>query len=204
MKEAPNLDFLRAVAVLSVFCGHLAWRAGVQSNVLVNLAYLGVILFFVHTALVLMFSLERLSGDGPKRLVARFYIRRAFRIYPLSAVTVLTVFAFRTSRGVHWRHPVKLLVSNLLLTQNIVHAGLISDPLWSLPFEVQMYLLLPFVFFLLRLPPLARLGIAGLIYAIALSLARVLPITRYFPCFLDGVVAYVLWPIAARRFKWLG
>ena len=65
-----------------------------------------------------------------------------------------------------------------------------------------MYLLLPFLFLLLRLPQLPRLGVAGLLYVIGLILSKVLPIARYFPCFLGGVVAYVLLPVVAPRFRW--
>jgi peptidoglycan/LPS O-acetylase OafA/YrhL len=55
---------------------------------------LGVLLFFIHTSLVLMMSLARLEkSEGG--LAARFYIRRAFRIYPLAIVAVLSVVALQ-------------------------------------------------------------------------------------------------------------
>jgi peptidoglycan/LPS O-acetylase OafA/YrhL len=80
---------VRSVAVLAVlvthvlqvtagckFDGHLAY--GIETY---SLGTAGVLLFFVHTALVLMQSLER---TGTTRsgwpLIRFFYIRRAFRI----------------------------------------------------------------------------------------------------------------------------
>ena len=44
--DDPNLDLIRAVAVLSVFVGHLIGQSAW------HLAQMGVIIFFVHTSLV--------------------------------------------------------------------------------------------------------------------------------------------------------
>ena len=206
MKDSPNLDFLRAVAVLAVFGGHLAWRIGFHSEFLLNLSHLGVVIFFVHTALVLMFSLERLSADGEGNVIKRFYVRRAFRIYPLATVCVLTVFAIETLQGrLPAERAVKILISNLLLIQNITQARSLPSPLWSLPFEVQMYLLLPLVFLAVRhLSPLRGAGIAaiGIAYILALALSRKVLLVQYFPCFLAGVVAYVTWRTVRARIAW--
>src|SRR5918996_4625319 len=91
-QESANLDMLRSVAVLLVFGSHLLVAFGLpwQGTVIGDLGHLGVMAFFVHTSLVLMMSLARLQ-EGPGSIVGRFYIRRAFRIYPLAIVTVLTV-----------------------------------------------------------------------------------------------------------------
>ena len=90
VSEAPrsedrNLDVLRAIAVLFVFVGHLFdfWFGGaaVLGDWLHGMTRMGVILFFVHTSLVLMRSLERLAPGNP-HFMREFYIRRIFRIYP--------------------------------------------------------------------------------------------------------------------------
>src|ERR1017187_9066946 len=52
----------------------------------------GVLLFFVHTSLVLMYSMRRSHLTG-FALVKDFYIRRFFRIYPLSILAVLMAVA---------------------------------------------------------------------------------------------------------------
>ena len=85
LHESTNLDFLRAVAVLLVFCSHLydiSTGKGAEWTFVWHLGQLGVLMFFVHTCLVLMCSLERSSVQG-WRMFASFYIRRAFRLYPL-------------------------------------------------------------------------------------------------------------------------
>ncbi len=57
-----NLDFVRAVAVLMVVCSRLVWFFGnvhlsfLQPSVL---GKLGVIIFFVHSGIVNMTSIER-------------------------------------------------------------------------------------------------------------------------------------------------
>jgi peptidoglycan/LPS O-acetylase OafA/YrhL len=199
----PNLDILRSVAVLAVFLTHtLQVTAGRKAGEhfaygveTFSLGHAGVLLFFVHTSLVLMQSLER---TGTKLigwpLIRNFYIRRAFRIYPLSVCLVLLSIVFSippnalnvTYRwfGVDW------MSSNILLIQNLTSFRPVSSPLWSLPYEVQMCLALPIIFLLLRAPG----GSAGLplIYVTGSLLSLFCPLFRYFPCFLAGVVAYKL------------
>src|SRR5580704_7033323 len=91
-----NLNILRSIAVLAVFVSH-ALQVMARCRLGEGRAYgvdtfalgrVGVLLFFVHTSLVLMQSLERTKlGGWP--LMRHFYIRRAFRIYPLSVCLVL-------------------------------------------------------------------------------------------------------------------
>src|SRR5512147_3059239 len=86
--ESSNLNLLRAVAVLAVFIAH-SLTLRIDSPRLWNLGHLGVLLFFVHTSLVLMLSLQRQDRGGADRRGLRFMVRRAFRIYPLSMAAVL-------------------------------------------------------------------------------------------------------------------
>src|SRR5690242_10083259 len=101
--QDSNLDVLRSVAVLSVFLTH-ALQVMAGNTFGDHLAYgmdtyslgrIGVLIFFVHTSLVLMESLERTATKlcgWP--LIRYFYIRRAFRIYPLSIFLILLAMAF--------------------------------------------------------------------------------------------------------------
>ncbi|MCU1234138.1 MAG: acyltransferase 3 [Candidatus Solibacter sp.] len=213
--QDPNLDVLRSVAVLAVLVTHaLQVIAGCKPGE--HLAYgvetyslgrIGVLLFFVHTSIVLMRSLERtrtnLSGLA---LVRHFYVRRAFRIYPLSICLILLSITFSIPanalnvpyewQGARWA------LANLLLIQNIAGVGQVADPLWSLPYEVQMYLVLPIVFLLVRTPRgTVRLG---LIFAGGSALSLLHPLFRFVPCFLAGVVAYKLLATVRPRFPaWL-
>lgn len=118
LHESANLDFLRAVAVLLVAITHLYGiytGNGVKWDFIWHIGQLGVLMFFVHTCLVLMWSLERSGLDG-WRVFAPFYVRRALRLYPFSAVCVLIVYCI----DARWS-PVNLW-PNLTLTQNLFFA----------------------------------------------------------------------------------
>lgn len=188
------------MAVLLVFTGHLMLTAGIRG--LGDVGHFGVLLFFVHTSLVLMLSMERMSLTGGE-LYSAFLIRRFFRIYPLSVLAVLSALAFHFPSapwvsgyvGTGWREN----LSNILLIQNITHSGSVLAVLWSLPFEIQMYLVLPLLFTFLRRSELLRPALltwaAGIAIASLEYLARSggdtdFILTRYVPCFLAGVVAW--------------
>jgi peptidoglycan/LPS O-acetylase OafA/YrhL len=203
--DSGNLDYLRATAVCCVLVQHLVHTFYPQGHSALfdvrTVARLGVLLFFVHTALVLMMSLERVPG------ARQFYIRRAFRIYPLATICTLAMA---------WLFPIsqmtpRVLVSNVFLVQNLTRDPSILPLTWSLPFELQMYLVLPVLSILLQRTdrPLR------LIFAIITCDAVLFEVLNHFtpqyfftslfefvPCFLGGVLAFSLqrqtkpsWPL---------
>lgn len=216
-QQSRNLDLLRALAVCLVFGAHLAvyltktpdprdgipqtfWQAQID-----DIGRIGVLLFFVHTALVLLFSLDR---SGP-RMISSFYIRRFFRIYPLSAACILLALALREpfmpAATFAWPN-FRDVVANLLLIQNLTYSKDVISVLWTLPREVQMYLMLPFVYLILR-----RFGSAPLVLVMWCGFFAAVPYAQVLscvPCFFGGVLAYQLskektfripafwWPVA--------
>jgi peptidoglycan/LPS O-acetylase OafA/YrhL len=195
-QDSANLDLLRALAVLIVLGGHLWYSLGPQILEVWALAHLGVIAFFVHTTLVLMMSLERLHSDGRALVTLRFYLRRFFRVYPLAIVTVVVVVAAAIP-AVPWvpysDHSWIRVLANIALIQNLkVDAVSVLAVLWSLPYEVQMYGLLPFVYLAVKtyaLKGAMLLSVAGVGLA---SIPEIRLVTQYFPCFLSGVLAYAI------------
>jgi peptidoglycan/LPS O-acetylase OafA/YrhL len=213
--DLPNLDLLRSVAVGLVFIGHMMNSMNIRG--LGDLAHFGVLIFFVHTALVLMLSMERLGLSGGK-LYESFAVRRIFRIYPLSILGVLFVVAFHVP-SVPWAEGTAIarfawpgwqgLLSNILLTQNITQSASVICVLWSLPFEVQMYGFLPFLYMLVRRFPALRttslIWVGGVIlatleYAVRSSTDPEFLLFRYAPCFLAGVIAWRLMTIRRHQF----
>ena len=202
--DSANLDLLRSFAVLCVLVFHLLLFFG-RGRVPLGMGAIGhwgVLVFFVHTSIVLMASLERQArrGDG-RALFVEFLVRRAFRILPLSCLVVLVIAALRLPVG-HLRagHFVAVsfapldVLQNLVLVQNVGGAESLEAPLWSLPYEVQMYLVLPALFWLvlrLRRP----YQVLGLWAVVTLAAAwrhhgSEVDLLDYAPCFLAGVVAY--------------
>ena len=197
--DLPNLDLLRTIAVLLVLLNHLTRHYHIDR--FDNLGIFGVLLFFVHTSLVLTSSMQR-SHLAAKELIKDFYIRRMFRIYPLSILAVLTAVALHLhadGRGlsIGLRPGPRELISNLLLVQNLTGNASVIGPLWSLPYEIQMYVFLPFLF-LWRRRTVASLLILWLIagplghFPEAYPSLRWLSLLIYVPNFLPGVIAATL------------
>ncbi len=199
MRDSANLDFLRATAVTCVYVNHLSWAAGFGNPG--SLGRFGVIVFFVHTSLVLMLSLERLEQKGVRRpgmLAAVFGIRRFFRIYPLSIFCVLfaPVFLIPASPLISYKWPgAGGFLSNLALAQPLTNSPNVYNVLWSLPLEVEMYCLLPFLYLAVRSSRYRSLAIWLAAAIAAVILPRIslrLIVFSFAPCFTAGIVAYDL------------
>jgi peptidoglycan/LPS O-acetylase OafA/YrhL len=206
---SANLDFLRAFAVVLVVTQHICRRLQIYRVNWIStssLGYFGVLIFFVHTSLVLMYSLERSPLTGWP-LLWRFYLRRMFRIYPLSIVIIFAALALHLDSDINGvaglsrgEVPGKLsIVAQLFLVQNLVYVKSTVNVLWSLPFELQMYVFLPFLFLWVRgrrmFWPSMGIWVMSLVPALVqprFSILSRLSILIFVPSFLPGVVAYTL------------
>jgi peptidoglycan/LPS O-acetylase OafA/YrhL len=152
MNEKPNLDLLRTVAVTFVVIAHTCAAMNISQwgrFPILDIAPFGVYLFFVHTCLVLMWSMQR----RPNTL--DFYVRRAFRLYPLAIAAVLLAAVTHAPvafimDGKFTAFPVTLynvVMESLLVNGLLGHAQLILGPVWTLSPEMFMYILLPALFF---------------------------------------------------------
>jgi len=209
MMESRNLDFLRSVAVLLVLVDHLFMAAGLADRfpVVWDMGRLGVLMFFVHTSLVLMFSLERSERGDTGSLFRGFYIRRAFRIYPLSIICVLLACIFampQTPGAAPAARSASQILANLLLVQNVAGRPNVISPLWSLPLEIQMYFVLPFLYLVAKrygTTAILKIGCAAALiglpfdWAVSMHVVRGLDrldILYFAPCFIAGVMSYRL------------
>jgi peptidoglycan/LPS O-acetylase OafA/YrhL len=224
---SANLDLLRTIAVVLVLLQHLFFKLPFHWMQFVagqSPGLFGVLLFFVHTSLVLMFSMQRSRLKGPA-LFKNFYVRRIFRIYPLALIAVLAVMLLHLDSDVNGVHGLvyhrvpltaRTVVGESLLVQNVV--GIKSNPnvLWSLPYELQMYVVLPFLFLWTRsrssFLKLIGLWCLSVVAAWAQPQFHVLPqsygislfsLLRFVPCFLPGIIAFTLLPRAGRLASWL-
>jgi len=172
----PQIDALRALAVLGVLAGHFIWSNGVT-------AQLGVRLFCVITGFLIT---ERLlearatlppgaAGPGPalrRFYLRRFYLRRALRILPaywlvLAALTAADAQGFRA--GALWH---LFFLSNIRAALTGSWEPWVAAHLWAVSLGVQFYLVWPLL--VLRLPgrmlapAIGAVGLAGILFRFGL------------------------------------
>lgn len=152
LSRLPQLDFLRAVAVILVIGNH--WtvcppEVNFYLNKITTVWYrggwTGVDLFFVLSGFLvsgLLFNEYKKRGDINLK---RFLIRRGFKIYPAFWLLILITLAVTVLNGeAVYRGG---FLSELLFIQNY-HPG-IWDHDWSLAVEEHFYVFLTFIFFIL-------------------------------------------------------
>lgn len=176
MGYRPDLDGLRAVAVLLVVAGHAGWPVPNDGGTV------GVTAFFVLSGyLITGLLVEERDRTGRIDLPA-FYRRRARRLLP-TLVAVITVCVVLTLGG-QWQLSPMLAgtVAALTYATNWFSTSIDLGPLghtWSLAIEGQFYLAWPLV--LIALPRYARhLAITGIGIAVLARLAWFDPGAAYF------------------------
>ena len=219
----PQLDALRALAILAVMLSHFSRT--IQASRL-DLGGIGVRLFFVLSGFfitrILLDCRERIaSGTSTAgRQFRQFYLRRTLRIFPAFYATLFlaTILDMGSARATFWWHV--CYGSNILFALQGTWGDILSH-FWSLAVEEQFYLLWPWLILFL---PAARLPLALVIGCAAGPGARLIThalapdnataATVLVPACLDqlllGAVLAWLWhtrgPAAAlpRRFRQLG
>ncbi|MFC5461685.1 acyltransferase family protein [Massilia niabensis] len=197
---STNLDVLRSLAVSFVVLSHLLLdkslvRPGGYDTQ--TLGTLGVLIFFVHTCLVLMLSLQRQRDtDRQGATTLSFLVARAFRIYPLAIVVIVLLSSIeRMHSGAG--PTLFTFLSNILLIQNLTGSPSITPVLWSLPFEFQMYFFLPLLYIWARPGGIYSSSRIAVLWCIAVAVVIIFwrlgldyTLIKFFPCFLPGVLAY--------------
>jgi peptidoglycan/LPS O-acetylase OafA/YrhL len=154
-KYRPDIDGLRAVAVLPVLLFHLGF--GLAPG-----GFIGVDVFFVISGYLITGLISAEMHEGTYS-ITRFYVRRARRIFPalffMCAVTALLVLLFclpsdaeRFSKALA---AATLFGSNIYfyLTADYFAAAAETQPLlhtWSLAVEEQFYIFFPLILLLVR------------------------------------------------------
>lgn len=163
----PQLDGLRALAVLSVALHH--WEHPEVAGRSLALGYLGVGLFFVLSGYLITGVLIGVRSEAEQRGLPRrramlpFYVRRLLRLAPALYAYLLVVWALgiiSSAADLPWYF---LYAGNLKATiDEEWFAG--TAHLWSLAVEEQFYAVMPLVVLLLkrRVQVATFLGIIGL------------------------------------------
>lgn len=178
MQYRPDIDGLRAVAVLPVVLFH-ADVAGLSGG------YVGVDIFFVISGFLITTIIHREISQG-RFSILRFYERRARRILPaLFTVICATLLAsYYLSMPTEFTDTARSAIATVLFVSNFLFwsetgyfsPGIFSQPLlhtWSLAIEEQFYIFFPPLMLLLarlRLPVRAIIAILTLL-SLGLSVA---------------------------------
>ncbi len=212
MARIPALDGIRGLAIIAVVVAHYFAEVPHGFHALL-IGWGGVELFFVLSGFLIGGIL--LDNRDGERFFSTFYIRRAFRIFPIYyAVLVLVLLTDHWLRTAHstWVVPSLTPLSYFTYTQNFVMSltgkvdGFWLLPTWTLAVEEQFYLLLPLLIYFVprrQLICLLALGIlsAPALRAFILLHGHIAPIAAFslLPCRWDSLFLGVLAAYAVRQ-----
>ena len=113
---------------------------------------IGVTLFFLLSGFCI--ALPYTKSAGRKLHFKEYFLRRFLRIYPPYFVAILLtalVELILAWEGLNHMTSANTYVSTLLMVQNYTTGSISSNgSLWSLPIEMELYLVFPIVYYLLR------------------------------------------------------
>ena len=209
----PEIDGLRAVAVVAVIFNHI------NAN-LIPCGYLGVDVFFVISGYVITLSLIRSKHANMSDFLTSFYVRRIKRLLPALVTCVLVssvlICLFDPNPIASIRTGVAALFgfSNLYLLRNSAdYFGKSTDynmftQTWSLGVEEQFYLCFPMLMWLFALGRGSRINSTLLIlfigFALVSSLVGFLLGNLHNPSFAYFMPLTRIWEMAAGCLLALG
>ena len=197
LQRIPQVDGLRAVAILMVFAAHAFG---------IRLFWMGVDLFFVLSGFLITGILLRLKenrGTG-KSYWASFYLRRIRRILPpyIAFLAVLSVF-WRVPWGHIWYWYVFFAPNIPLALGKIVLAAM--GPLWSLGVEEQFYFVWPWLVLECSRDGLRRIALGVILISPVLRAMATPLFSTHFPIYCltifraDALAMGAFIALAARR-----
>jgi peptidoglycan/LPS O-acetylase OafA/YrhL len=174
------IDGLRGVSILMVITAHV-YRPGWERIE----GRMGVTIFFVLSGFLITRLLLREERDRGAIDLRAFYIRRAFRLFPLYyfvlAVYCVLLLGLRSRPDLH-RGFVGALPFYLFYLQEIpffmAHQAPPFYQSWSLGIEEKFYFVWPLLAFRFVTRPIGRIGVAAVAFAL-LSAAHFSPPGRY-------------------------
>ncbi|WP_292317805.1 acyltransferase [Mesorhizobium sp.] len=149
------LDGLRFVAFLAVFFHHMPkFAPSLMLTTARNYGWVGVELFFLISAFLFFHLLDAEYGKAGGINIRNFYVRRFLRIYPLMivfAVAMLAIYGSPDGNGYLRLAGLALFLDNAVIWFRGYNVSIPNTAhLWTLSFEFQIYVLIPFVFLVYR------------------------------------------------------
>ncbi|MGO7960367.1 acyltransferase family protein [Rhizobium leguminosarum] len=187
----PSLDGLRGVAALLVVGAHIGLIFPITAPHLVTMGDEAVGLFFALSG----FLMAHLYGSRPvtRENVLDFLVSRFARIYPVYLVAVVLVAMLSSMQNLDFVQPI---VSGTDFVRHVFLLGS-SGVFWSIPPEIQFYLLFPVLWLCLAQPHRYSGMIVGLTVAVVVDGLVDLPgpgivLVSKLPYFLFGALAGIM------------
>lgn len=146
----PSLDGCRAISIILVILSHLCNTPSFRSfdpyaRMMFHFGPFGVKVFFVISGFLITSLLLNEERKNGRISIKMFYIRRAFRIWPVAYAFILVVAILA------WRNwitlpPHNLLYASAFLMNHVQDGSWFTGHLWSLAVEEQFYVVWPLVF----------------------------------------------------------
>jgi peptidoglycan/LPS O-acetylase OafA/YrhL len=165
-----GIELCRGIAALMVMSYH--YMINTLPDLPVGISYLrtGVDLFFVISGYVFspMLLPDSLGGrfDNSRNTLLSFWIRRFFRIYPLYLLTLVICYFLTPAAPLKMSYFLRHLAF-LQTTGSLEEISYFHEATWTLPIEMEFYLLLPLLA-LLRKRPLLLLALGAATLALSL------------------------------------
>jgi peptidoglycan/LPS O-acetylase OafA/YrhL len=147
MQRIPSLDGLRAISITIVLLAHFNhfWHFKVL-DYLVNAGIVGVYIFFVISGFLITTLLIKEKNKTNITNLKKFYIRRIYRIFPLSIFYILVIITISFFNNPSLKQ--NFWIPALYLS-NISGLGTVNYVFlhyWSLSAEEQYYIIIPSLF----------------------------------------------------------
>ena len=142
MKRINWLDGWRAIAVMIVISSHLSpiygWSDAIPGK-------LGVFIFFAISGYIVTKILLVEQAESNQIDLPHFYVRRSLRILPPLVIYLLTCVVLYWPNATVVFGAARALLFTCNMSTTLGDCGWVFGHTWSLGFEEQFYLILPFV-----------------------------------------------------------
>ena len=165
LRYMPQLDALRALAVLAVMVHHFLPVDRYIPNDYVTLGFLAVRLFFVLSGFLITGILLNYRSDERGNALRRFYLRRVLRIFPIYYLTLFIALALQVRTiqdGAFWH---LTYLSNYVAPFHPEWMGP-AGHFWTLAVEEQFYFVWPLILLFVPRKHLAKTIIGTIALAV--------------------------------------